>query len=97
MTESGPAQRARARILRQLNAADTIATQAARIAELEAALTPSGETKMAYMGEFDFSIVDYDEDGIECHREIVVPWTAIKEIMSAIRARAALKDERSAG
>jgi hypothetical protein len=57
---------------------------------LREALTPSGDTKTAYMGEFSFNIEDYDEDGMEWARVVTVPWTTIKEIMAAIRARAAL-------
>ena len=67
----------------------------ARISTLEAenkrlreALTPSGATKNAYMGEFYFKIDDRDEDGNECRREVMVPWTTIKEIMNAIENRA---------
>lgn len=71
----------------------------ARIKELEQerdalldALTPSALTKADYIGEFQFSIEDRqeDEDGemLETTREVTVPWTTIKEIMAAIRARA---------
>ena len=66
-----------------------------RLAE---ALTPSGYTKAAYSGEFSFTIHDADEDGDECMRTITVPWTTIKQIMAAIKARAALKaHERGEG
>jgi len=58
------------------------------IARLEEALTPSAATKAAYIGEFYFLVDDRDEDGEECTRQIMVPWTTIKEIMAAIRARA---------
>jgi hypothetical protein len=54
-----------------------------RIEELEAALTPSGTTKAAYIGEFKFKISP--------RREVMVPWTTIKEIMAAIMANAALE------
>lgn len=55
------------------------------------ALTPSAETKAAYIGEFRFSVLEYvDDDGTEYESEFTVPWTTIKEIMAAIRARAAL-------
>jgi len=47
------------------------------------ALTPSAETKAAYMGEFVFWIVD---------RTVNVPWITIKEIMRAIRDRAELQE-----
>lgn len=52
------------------------------------ALTPSGDTKAAYMGEFSFDFPFFDEDGEECSHPINVPWTTIKEIMDAIRLRA---------
>lgn len=78
-----------------LEAADFLAAAvipaAERIAELEKALTPSAETKAAYIGEFSFFIPDQDEDGDEVPRCVVVPWTTVKEIMAAIRARAALR------
>lgn len=46
--------------------------------------------KAEYMGEFHVPLPDVDEDGNECTRRIMVPWTTIKEIMAAICARAAL-------
>ena len=52
------------------------------------ALTPSEETKATYMGEFQFTFPDIDSDGNECVRNINVPWTTIKKIMAAIKARA---------
>ena len=54
-----------------------------RIEKLEAALTPSAATKADYIGEFKFKISP--------RREVLVPWTTIKEIMAAIMARAALE------
>lgn len=69
-------------------------SHAALLAEVERykeALTPSGETKVAYIGEFHFNIEDRDEDGEECSRTVAVPWTTVKEIMKAIAARAALE------
>jgi hypothetical protein len=60
----------------------------ARIRELEAALTPSAETKAAYMGEFTLDFPEMGEDGEERMRRINVPWTTIKTIMAAIHARA---------
>lgn len=67
----------------------------ARIRELEEALTPSGDTKAAYMGEFSFNITEtfFDEESEtfeEQPRKVYVPWDTIKEIMEAIRARATL-------
>ena len=60
------------------------------------ALTPSGDTKAAYMGEFSFIIMQAQEDehgeAIECPSKVYVPWTTIKEIMAAIRSRAALQE-----
>lgn len=69
-------------------------------ARLREALTPSGDTKAAYMGEFSFEIMEtyFDEDGetfVEQPRKVYVPWDTIKEIMAAILARAALKETAS--
>jgi len=53
------------------------------------ALTPSAETKAAYIGEFKFSLEQYD-----AHKEdwvfapVTVPWDTVKEIMAAILKRA---------
>ena len=66
---------------------------AARIEQLEAALTPSAETKVAYMGEFRIPFPTVDEDGNEVTLYPNVPWDTIKEIMAAIRARAALENK----
>jgi hypothetical protein len=56
------------------------------------ALTPSGDTKAAYIGEFSFTVtaLEIDESGepVECQRSVTVPWTTVKEIMAAILARA---------
>lgn len=52
----------------------------ARVEELEGALTPSAETKAAFIGEFQFLVEEYGE--------VAVPWTTVKEIMAAIRALA---------
>jgi hypothetical protein len=52
--------------------------------KLREALTPSGETKAAYMGEVE----------CDCPTETwrhYVPWTSVKAVMAMIRARAALK------
>lgn len=75
-----------ARTSRAENEQDALA---AALETAMAALTPSGETKGAYMVEFSFT-----QDG---HRgNLTVPWTTIKEIMEAIRKRAVLnaKDGR---
>lgn len=56
----------------------------AEVERLTEALTPSCDTKAAYMGEIH----------CDCPTENwkhFVPWTSIKEIMAMIRARAALK------
>lgn len=62
------------------------------IERLREALTPSGSTKEAYIGEFSFSVKRLDEDGNEYSEMIDVPWTTIKDIMAAIAARAALEE-----
>ena len=57
-----------------------------RLAAMEEALTPSGGTKAAYIGEF--------MQREECEGELdrccdqTIQWTTIKDIMKAIRARA---------
>ena len=58
---------------------------------LREALSPSGATKCAYSGEFYFQIREVDEDGDETNSSVMVPWTTIKEIMSAVIARAGSK------
>lgn len=63
----------------------------ARLKELKKALTPSTETKAAYICEFSVPLPDKDEDGNEVMRHINVPWITIKEIMSAIRNLAEIK------
>lgn len=60
---------------------------------LREALTPSLETKQAYMGEFSIPFPMLDEDGGEVIAKVNVPWTTIKEIMAAVRARAALQEK----
>ena len=64
----------------------------AEIERLREALTPSGSTKAAYIGEFAFPVRRLDEDGNEYSEMIDVPWTTIKEIMVAIADRAALEE-----
>ena len=63
-----------------------------KVERLQEALTPTADTKSAYIGEFSFDIDDRDEDGEECSRNVVVPWTTVKEIMAAIRSRAEMKE-----
>jgi hypothetical protein len=67
----------------------------ARISALEAALTPSEETKFAYMGEVNFHHTDFDEDGNEHRIRMDVPWTSIKTLMKLIRENADLRTARS--
>ena len=56
---------------------------------LREALTPSAETKAAYMGEVD---CDCPTQSWKHH----VPWTSIKVIMKMIASRAALKGQTDA-
>jgi hypothetical protein len=57
---------------------------------LREALTPSAETKAAYIGEFKMRLHRRDECGDEYHEDVTLSWTVIKEIMTAISNRAAL-------
>lgn len=71
--------------------------------KMREALKPSAATKAAYIGEFTIAverIVNDDEEPIDDgadapdpYDHIQVPWTTIKEIMAAIRARAALESK----
>ncbi|MBZ9753223.1 hypothetical protein K7W42_20510 [Deinococcus sp. HMF7604] len=70
-------------------AAAEVETLQARVAALEAALTPTVDTRAAYAGEFRFQVRGVDEEGEETDIEIDVPWDTIKTIMAAIRAEAA--------
>jgi hypothetical protein len=65
-----------------------LATSEARCKRLEEAITPSAETRVAYMGEFSMSIPEFDEHGKEYMRNTNIPWTTIKDIMKAISRRA---------
>ena len=73
-----------------------LAAAQAEIARLTEALSPSGDTKAAYHGDFSFEIPDcgIDDDGEEYEewRKVYVPWTTVKEIMATIHSRA-LKDK----
>lgn len=62
----------------------------ARAERLEKALEPNEDTKAAYMGEFSFQIIRYDGEN-DVAETVIVPWTTIKEIMKAIRARAPVR------
>jgi hypothetical protein len=57
---------------------------------LKEALEPSGETKVAYIGEVKDRICTRDEDGEEVWHDHVISWDATKAIMKMIAARAAL-------
>ncbi len=59
----------------------------AEIERLREALTPSGDTKAAYIGEFSMGVTLRTRHEEET-RSVQIPWTTIKEIMAAIRARA---------
>ncbi|WP_018900376.1 hypothetical protein [Rhizobium sp. 2MFCol3.1] len=59
-----------------------------KVAAFEEAVTPSGNTKYAYHGEFKFNQIGVDEDGEERSYPVYVPWTTVKEIMAAISVRA---------
>jgi hypothetical protein len=65
-----------------------------KVEALIEALTPSAETKAAYLGEFKMSLVRTDECGDEYTENVTVSWDAIKEIMAAIRTRASHQQER---
>jgi hypothetical protein len=72
-------------------AADKLERLAAEVLRLTSNLTPSGETKADYIGEFSFTIDEVSGDvGAEVARKVDVPWTVIKEIMAVILARKAL-------
>lgn len=74
-------------------------------AALREALTPSGDTKAAYSGEFKFQVTqwrenedpDSDDEMEEYLADFTVPWTTIKEIMAAISERAALSKPNAPG
>lgn len=74
-------------LLRALEAADALRAENERMRE---ALTPNAETKGAYIGEFAFQQVIMNAAGEEEAIKVYVPWPTIKEIMAAIRTRAAL-------
>lgn len=76
----------------ELHAALT--AERAKVARLVEALTPSGETKAEYIGEFSWNHYVDDGAGGEFPVKMVVPWTTIKEIMKAINARAAIDAAR---
>ena len=65
-----------------------------QISAYRAALTPSSETKAAYIGEVEFKQDYTDEDGEEHVESILVPWTSMKEFMGLIRGYAKAKMEK---
>ncbi len=73
---------------------DAARAEAARLRE---ALTPSAATKAAYINGFQFIFPAFNEAGDEVAFTPNVPWTTIKEIMAAIRARAALDGPATEG
>lgn len=73
---------------KQMRATRALAAAETKLAAMREALEPSGDTKAAYMGEFKISLHRTDEAGDEYTEDVTVPWTTIKEIMAAIKARA---------
>lgn len=63
----------------------------AKLPHIVEALTPSSDTKAAYMGEFWVRHPYRTEGGKHEVVRISVPWTEIKKIMAAIRRQAGLK------
>jgi len=55
------------------------------------ALTPSADTKAAYMGEITDDVVQFDFDGYQHVSKHPISWTAIKEIMAIIRKKAGVE------
>jgi hypothetical protein len=68
------------------------AASAERIKSLEEALTPNGETKAAYIGEFKQGVSLRDQHGNVIEGEAIITWTTVKEIMKAIRKQALPKE-----
>lgn len=66
----------------------TAAKTTERLERLTEALTPSAETKSAYIGEFSFSVERSVGCGSSYMERITVPWSAVKDIMQAITKRA---------
>lgn len=55
------------------------------------ALTPSADTKAAYIGEIKFSVCQgMDDDGCEIWGDVTIPWDATKATMAMIAKYAAL-------
>lgn len=68
-----------------------LANARARCIALHDALTPSAETKAAYIGEVKFTVsTGFGDDGCEVWQDITVPWTTTKDIMAMILGHAAM-------
>lgn len=66
-------------------------TAVSRCKALNEALTPSADTKAAYIGEIKFSaLLGTDEHGDDYYEDITVPWDATKTIMAMILGHAAM-------
>lgn len=48
---------------------------------------PTAEDKYALIGEFSFFVIEYDDGGQEMAREVLVPWSVIKQIRHAVLMR----------
>lgn len=59
------------------------------------ALTPSADTKAAYIGEFSWTVNNLEDDGSMDPVTHTVPWTTVKEIMAAIHKRANDRAEKA--
>lgn len=94
LTRSKTAAEASGRAVSPLYPAAAIERLVAENRALTEALTPSADTKAAYIGEFSFNVEVWDPDGGEdgegeaVLESKTVPWTTVKEIMAAISARA---------
>lgn len=83
---------------KQMRAIRALAVAEAKLAAMREALTPSGDTEAAYMGEFTIAVErivnednepDDETEGVsDPYDHVPVPWTTIKEIMAAIKVRA---------
>lgn len=52
------------------------------------ALSPSSETKAAYIGEIEWTRSNFDENGVEEVEILSLPWVEMKEFMALIRGYA---------
>ncbi len=87
MNETAPVSEVEMAWMEQNPATHDVPRLLAEVKKLRSALTPSAETKAAFIGEFQFAIDSDMDDSM-----VTVPWTTVKEIMAAIRALAA-RDE----